>query len=363
MISLVLGGQFGGEGKGKVSAYLALRNRFAAICRAGGVNCSHTIVESGEIHRLRLMPGACVGEHCARVVFGAGALLHVDTLFDEIRELRFDVGKLAIDRRAGIVPDALVAAQRADGRYSSIGSTLTGTGYATAERSLRRLSLAESVSDLRPFLCDASTLLGDLIKSGQDILIEGHQAFGLSNYHGDYPYCTSRDTTAAAHLSELGIGPRWSMEIVLVVKAFPTRNHAGSLANELSRTEMDEVGIAEFGGGSWGIPDRRRRVGRLDLQLLSRACLVNTPTVIALTGADYLDPAVLGAVSVSGLSGRVLAVVRMIENCTGVPVRYVSTGRETGAMVDLVDPVPTGASLLDSASKGGAEKAPRVGAV
>lgn len=336
MITIVLGAQYGGEGKGKVSAYLASQRRFAAVCRAGGVNCCHTVVSDTAIHRLRLLPTACVASAFAPlVVFGAGVLLHLPTLFEEVRLLDFDPTRILIDRRAGVVEADHVETQRHDPRYSEIGSTLTGTGYASAARALRKLRLAREFTELQPFLSDTAETLAAFLLNGESVLIEGHQALGLSNYHGDYPYCSSRDTTAAAHLSEVGLGPGWKLEIILVVKLYPTRNHKGSLRFEMSEQEVFERGIVEYGGGSWGVPNRRRRVGYLDLEMVKRACVINTATSIAVSGADYLDPHARGVTSVEHLSHEILAEVHRIEDVTGVPVRWVSTGPETSAMIEL----------------------------
>ena len=335
MITIVLGAQFGGEGKGKITAFLAKRRHFSAVCRAGGVNCSHTVLGTKKTFRLRLVPTTCVEGTVDLIVFGAGVLLHIPTLFEEMRALSIDPARVLIDFRTGIVEDAHVKLQRADERYRNIGSTLTGTGYASAERCQRKLRLARQFPELRNLLGDVPVVLAELLHGQNDIIIEGHQAFGLSNYHGDYPFCSSRDTTAAAHLSEIGLGPNWGLEVVLVVRAFPVRNHAGCLANEMTPKEVEEVGVHEFGGGSWGIPDRHRRVGRLDMTSVRRACVINTADAIALTGADYLDPRVRDATSPGELTPPVMECIRNIEQCTEVPVRYVSTGPATSSVVEL----------------------------
>ncbi len=338
MLTIVVGAQFGGEGKGKISAYLASRGRFAAACRCGGVNSSHTVVQGTTTVRLRLMPAAALADNAGYYIFGAGTLLHVPTLFSEIELLKIDHAKIIIDPQAGIVTEDCVKEQRKDPRYIEIGSTLTGTGQASARRCLRSLSLAKDIAELRNFIGDVPLFLYDLIKrKKRDVLIEGQQGFGLSNYHGDYPYTSSRDSTAAAMLSELGLGPRLRMRIILAVKAFPTRNHGGRLDHEVSEEEASRYGIAEFGGGSWGIKDKRRRVGIVNFADIARAAKINSATEIALTGAVYLDPSVRGVTSVSQMSGYVREFVSTLEKATGIPVRYVSTGPDTGDMVDVRD--------------------------
>lgn len=289
MITIVVGGQYGGEGKGKISAFLAREGNYAAVCRCGGANSSHTVIAGGIRHRLRMMPTAAAGRRDFLAVFGAGTLLHLPTLFQEVEALRFPLDRIVIDPNAGIISDDLVEQQRADERYQALGSTLTGTGYASAERCRRRLTLARDIPALQPHLRSVPDVLSGFLSAGRNILLEGHQGAALSNYHGDYPYTSSRDCTAPSMLAECGVGLGWPTSVVLVAKAFPTRNHQGALPGEMSTTEVSAMRIVEFGGGSWGIADRQRRVGTFDLDDLRRAVVLNGPSIIAMTGLDYLN--------------------------------------------------------------------------
>lgn len=333
MITLIIGGQYGGEGKGKVAAFLSKQERFSIVCRTGGVNSKHTVIENAKQYDLRLIPSACVSGFWERVVYGAGSLIHVPTLFKEMKEVRVSKSSVLIDRQTGVLTERHTKEQRADKRYVEIGSTLTGTGYATAQRALRKLSLAEEFSELSSMIGDTVAAFHDTMSQNRHILVEGHQSAGLSNYHGDYPYVSNRDSTAAALLSELGIGPRYPLRIVLVIKAFPTRNHNGRLPNEVNIEEVDALGIREYGGGSWGIENNRRRVGRIELKDIKRAVHLNTPTEIALTGADYLDPKSKRSTSWNDLSSTARVFIDEIEKVAGIPVSLVSTGPETDSMI------------------------------
>jgi len=340
-MTIVVGGQYGGEGKGKVCAYLAATRRYGAVCRLGGPNSSHTVCRAGRLYRLRQLPVACIVRHPKRVFLGAGALIHVPTLLEELAITSLDPRSLLIDRQAGVISGRHVGRQQRDVRYQRIGSTLTGTGYASADRCLRRLRLARETPALRSFLGDVSCELAALLAAGEDVLVEGRQGFRLSNFHGDYPYCTSQDTTASAALAELGVGPRVGLQIILVVKVFPTRNHGGVLPGEMAMADADRLGIVEYGGGSFGVGDRRRRVGRSDLRELQHAVWANTPTEIALTGVDYLDVTTRGARDQEGLPSIVLEYIQQMEHVLGVPVRFVSTGPETDQMIDLEVSAPS----------------------
>lgn len=333
MITLVVGAQYGGEGKGKISAFLATQEHFSAVCRTGSVNSKHTVVYRGETYDLRQLPTPAALGFSGTIVFGAGSLIHIPTLQKEMKMLNVDTEQVIIDPQAGILADEHTNEQRNDIRYKKIGSTMTGTGYATAQRALRKLSLAREHDELKGMIGPASETLWKCVQNDEHVLVEGHQSVGLSNYHGDYPYVSNRDSVAAELLSELGLGPRLPLRIILVVKAFPTRNHNGRLPNEMSMEEADGLGIYEYGGGSWGIENNRRRVGRIDLNDVSYAARLNTPTEIALTGVDYLEPTVQGSTSEKNLTENVWEFIHSIEQAAGVPVSMVSTGPETSAVV------------------------------
>lgn len=336
MITIVVGGQYGGEGKGKVSAYIASSETVHVACRCGGPNSSHTVLWQGKTFRLRMMPTAAVVNPKVDVFFGAGTLIHIPTLLRERDEIGHR-GELVIDRRAGIITEEIVQNQRKDERYNAIGSTLTGTGYATAMRSLRTLKLAAEFSDIREFVNDLAPFLQKAVQTDKHILLEGHQGYGLSNYHGDYPYVSSRDSTAGSMLAEVGLGPRFkNLRVVLAAKMFPTRNHQGNLNDEMSAEDADLIGITEYGGGSWGIPDVRRRVGYIDLPFLSRSAFANGATEIALTGVDYFARSLANETSASSIPGDLEKVIAMVKQQTRTPVRYLSTGPETFATIDLV---------------------------
>jgi adenylosuccinate synthase len=332
MITIVVGAQYGGEGKGKIAAYLALNEKPECAIRCGGPNSSHTVVWKGKTVRLRMMPTAAVINPKIEVCFGAGALIHITTLLQECQQIGF-LGDLRIDPQAGIVTEEVIKEQRQDPRYAAIGSTMTGTGYASAKRCLRSLMVARECTDLSNYLADVSILIGEKLSKNKRILVEGHQGFGLSNYHGDYPYTSSRDSTSSSMLAEIGIGPiQKDMKVVLVAKMFPTRNHAGKLEEELTPAQVNALEIFEFGGGSWGIKDRRRRVGLLAFEIIKRAVGANSATEIAITGVDNFLRAF--SKSKDGIA-HFIQTTKDLERTTGAPVRYLSWGPDTTSTLDL----------------------------
>jgi len=199
-LAAVVGGQFGGEGKGAITAYLVVQDKVEILIKTGGPNSAHTFGKNGQIMRVRMVPcGANFGP--STIVYPAGCLIHLETLFFEIRELNY-TGQILIDPRAGIVENSHIEEQRQDSFYHHAGSTLTGTGAATAARSRRRLRLAKDEPMLASFVGDTMLFLVNALEAGKTVLIEGSQSFGLSNYHGDYPYTTSGSTGNGVALDE-----------------------------------------------------------------------------------------------------------------------------------------------------------------
>jgi adenylosuccinate synthase len=334
-IDVVVGAQFGGEGKGKVCAYLAATESPKALIRCGGPNSGHSVVDDGTEFKLHMIPTGALYTDCP-IILPAGALIHIATLKREAERLKC-TDRVMVDPQAGIIRDEMIEEQALDQFYASAGSTLAGTGYAAARRALRRLPLAKEEPEIARWLEDTLPfLMNNCLLRGESVLLEGSQAYGLSNYHGDYPYCTSRDTTVMAMLSQVGVGPAYLGRSILAVRFFPTRNHQGYLPDELSAAEMEELGIKEYGGAD----DQRmgkvaRRAGRLDPEDLERAVWANSPACLALLGADYLDRSCRGETDRRRLPARVLEEVERVESRVGVKVGFVSTGPGTLEMVKM----------------------------
>lgn len=332
-LTLVIGGQYGGEGKGLITAHLAQKSDI--LIKIGGPNSAHSFGIDKKIFRVRMIPsGANLGPQS--LVFPAGCLIHVDTLFDEIEQLQYK-GNLFIDFNAGIIDNDIVKSQQDDSYYKNIGSTMTGTGHATSLRSLRRLKLAKDERRLKNYLCDTVKMIHRALVEKRHIVAEGAQAYGLSNYHGDYPYVSSRDTTAGSVLAQMGIGPKYVDDIILVIKCFPTRNMGGkgSMDNELTDDFIQKYKehLLEIGGGTYGAEDRQRRVGLFDFDVVHRACIANTPTSIALTGIDRLN-GLFGDEIVALHYGTPHEFITQIESRYQIPVSLFSQGPYLKDVVD-----------------------------
>ena len=328
-VSIIVGGQYGGEGKGKVTSYLSLLEKPPIVARAGGPNSGHTVYYNRRKYRLRLVPSGVIC-NTSRLLLGAGTLIDPKILQKEINDWKIQ-DRIGVDPRAGVIEPTHIE-QELNNEYlrNEIGSTCSGTGVANSDRALRTLKLAKDIGGLKPLLTDVSIEINQAADSGLDILIEGTQGFGLSLYHGSYPYVTSYDTTASSIAASLGLGPKKIDEIIVVIRTFPIRVAAGPLENELSQSKMRELGIIEYGT----VTGRLRRVGKFNMKLVKRSVVINSATQIALTGIDYLNNKARGIKKYDQLPQDVKAFMSNIENETNTPVTLISTGPETESMVD-----------------------------
>jgi adenylosuccinate synthase len=329
VITVICGGFFGDEGKGKVAGYLGLKGGYAAAIRTGSINAGHTVVYDGRVWKLRIVPSAFVNKDL-RLYIARGSLVKVDVLLREISETGVD-NRICIDRYAGVIEDRHVEAERRDDVLRGIGSTFQGVGAATAERVLRRLRLAWEFKELKPFLCDSVSGVLELIDKGLRAMIEGTQGLYLSLYHGTYPYVTSRDVSASGILSEAGLGPKYVDDVIVVFKSYITRVGEGPLEGELSLEEIERLGLIERGT----VTGRLRRVAPFNIELARRAVKINSATQIAITKIDALFKEARGVREWEKLPLETRKFIENLENQLGVPITLISTGEDLREMVDL----------------------------
>jgi adenylosuccinate synthase len=334
---VVVGGQYGSEGKGKISAFIALHEDIKICVRCGGPNSGHGFVdESGELRVLRQIPTGYVRPG-TRLLIPSGGMIDLDVLKRELDYLQLGPDRVGIDYRTMIIEEKDRKAEADLLLRERLSSTLCGVGSAVARRVLRGedVLLAEGaacrVPWLRRYLTDVSAEINAGVDRGEKVLIEGTQGFGLSLYHStNYPKTTSRDTSAAGCISECGISPKLVTEIVLVLRTFPIRvagAQAGPMFDEIDwATVRKESGcqheIAEF----TTVTRKLRRVGRFDLEVARRAVLNNRPTQIALNFLDYISFADHTARRVEELSARSAKTIDEIEEQLKVPVRFLGVG-------------------------------------
>lgn len=328
VLTLLVGGFFGDEGKGKIAAYISLMKKYNYAVRTGSINAGHTVVYKSRNYRLRSISAGFVNPE-TRLLIPPGALIKLDVFFKEVETL--GVGKrVYIDYKTGIIEETHVERERSDAVLSHIGSTFQGVGAATSDRVLRRLKLAREFKELEKYLCDVPNVVNKALDNNEKVLIEGTQGTFLSLYHGTYPYVTSRDTTASGLLSEVGIGPKRVDEVVVVFKAYVTRVGEGPLEGELSQDEIVKLGWVERGT----VTGRIRRVAPFNYDLAMRAIMLNSATQIAITKLDALFSEARGVRTWEKLPASAKKWIEEVESRLKLPVTLIGTGEEVEEVVD-----------------------------
>ena len=330
---IVLGAQWGDEGKGKATDQIGQRTDYVVKFN-GGNNAGHTVVVDGEKYTLHLLPAGILSQGVTPVI-ASGVVVDLDVLFDEVGEMEargVDCSRLLVSASAHIIPpyNRLMdqANERARGN-NLIGTTGRGIGPTYADKMNRiglrvqdlfhpdelrakveaalapkntvlkavdlpvldpaevcghLLSFADRV---RPMVCDASLVVNEALDRADTVLFEGGQATMLDIDHGTYPYVTSSNPTAGGALTGTGVGPTRIDRVVGVAKAYTTRVGEGPFPTELS----DQVGedLRARGGEFGATTGRPRRTGWFDAVVTRYAARVNGLTDICLTKLDVLS--------------------------------------------------------------------------
>ncbi len=332
---VVIGTQWGDEGKGKVVDLLT--DRAAAVVRfQGGHNAGHTLVIGGEKTVLHLIPSGILRER-VECLIGNGVVLAIDALIDEID--RLEAKDVPVEERLRISPAcplilpshvALDKAREVAKGAHAIGTTGRGIGPAYEDKVARR---ALRVSDLfhrerfaaklgevldfhnfilqhyfkvapvdfqkaleealdkadriRPMVADVANLLEQHHRAGDNVLFEGAQGSFLDIDHGTYPFVTSSNTTAGGACTGSGLGPRYLDYVLGIVKAYTTRVGAGPFPTEL----FDEMGehLARVGREFGATTGRPRRCGWFDAVALRRSIRLSSVSGLCVTKLDVLD--------------------------------------------------------------------------
>ena len=278
-------------------------------------------------------------------------MIWVDGFLAEIDKFGVSSDRLRIDPQAMIIDRVDRAAEEMTLR-GQIGSTAQGVGWATSRKVLRGgaphpVKLARDEPQLRPYLGDAVEAYSNCMSRGGRILLEGTQGTALSLHHGSYPHVTSRDTTAAACLSEAGLPVRATRKVIMVCRTYPIR--VASPPGGTSGPMEGEIDLATVAQRS-GIPldeierterttttNRPRRIAEFDWDLLNRSVLLNRPTDIALTFVDYISVTNRDAVRFEDLTEETREFVARIERESDAPVTLLSTKFHHQGVIDRRD--------------------------
>lgn len=348
LVDVLVGGQYGSEGKGNIADHLA--PDYDVLVRVGSINAGHKVYRpGGGTYTFRQLPSGTLGNPNAAIVLGAGTVIGLDVLLREISELSVSISNLIIDPNAIVIIDQ-------DKRWEeeklklTIGSTAQGVGHATARKILDRypgspVKLAEDIPQLRHYIHDTVDYFAECYANGRRILLEGTQGTSLSLHHGIYPWVTSRMTTADACLAEAGLASRYVRRVVMVCRTYPIRvgdtlsgETSGLMRQEISFEEIakrSRIPVEEFGHTEKGsVSGRKRRVAEFDWLQLRRSLLLNGPTDLALTFADYIDVNNRKAYRYEQLTTETLRFIEELENVSGIPVSLISTKFEDRSIID-----------------------------
>ncbi|WP_293878834.1 adenylosuccinate synthase [uncultured Brevibacterium sp.] len=331
---VVVGAQWGDEGKGKTTDILGTRVDYV-VKPNGGNNAGHTVVVGGEKYELKLLPAGILSPNVVPVI-GNGVVVNLEALFQEIDMLESrgaDTSKLKISSNAHLVAPYHQVLDRVTERFlgkHAIGTTGRGIGPTYSDKVARLGIRVQDIFDesilrqkiegaldqknellikvynrraveveetveyflsyaqrLRPYVCDTSLLLNQALDEGKVVVMEGGQATMLDVDHGTYPFVTSSNPSAGGAVVGAGVGPTRISRVIGIVKAYTTRVGAGPFPTEL----FDDMGIyLQKTGGEFGVnTGRPRRCGWYDAVIARYAARVNGFTDYVLTKLDVLD--------------------------------------------------------------------------
>jgi len=334
-VDVLIGGQYGSEGKGQVAAYLA--KEYDVLMRVGGPNAGHKAAREAGKYTYHSLPSGC--RECASdVLIGPGATIYVEEFLQEIEECEIAPQRLYLDPNVMIITDEDRVNEGA--MREAIGSTGRGGGAAAARRIMGRLGsenatkLARDFEELASFVKPVRPRLQQAYSLGENVLLEGTQGCHLSLYHGPYPHVTSRDTNVAGCLSEAGISPVRVNRILMVVRFTPIRvqspeqGHSGDLKHETDfLTIAAEAGIPEdlTKHELTSTTRKNRRVGWFEWEQFRQGCELNAPTDIILTFADYHKVENRKARRFEQLHEDTIKFVEELERVAQAPVSLINT--------------------------------------
>ena len=333
--TVIVGAQWGDEGKGKLTDLLAKESHFV-VRYQGGHNAGHRLVVDGEVFALQLVPSGVLYPHITPII-GNGVVVEPGVLLREIDMLtakHVDCSRLRVSGHAHLILPYHVLLDALHERYlgrNALGTTRRGIGPAYADKAMRvglrvqdlldpkifrqklevvlhtvnavlakvynklpvdideicREYLEVSRPRLEPYIADTVGLVHEALDAGQHVLFEGAQATFLDLDHGTYPFVTSSNPVAGGACTGAGIGPRDITRVIGIAKAYVTRVGSGPFPTEL----LDDVGdyLVETGREFGTNTGRRRRTGWFDAVMMRHAVRLNSLSELAITKLDVFD--------------------------------------------------------------------------
>lgn len=400
MIKVILGAQWGDEGKGKFTDYLS-SDADLCIRFQGGNNAGHTIVIDNKKFKLRMIPSGIITN--SKCIIGSGTVINLDQLEEEVEILKnqgikINNDNLLIDSKATLVIPFIypkVDSIREAKTNSPIGTTKNGIGIAYEDKAARIALRAEDILNLNlsnikniskkyfyavnnnfynykdleselikwclnkqkiwsSYIKDTSPIVYRSFIENKNVIIEGAQGAMLDNTLGTYPYVTSSCTTIGGVSQGIGCALPRDCEVLGIIKAYTTRVGKGPLDTEMLESESEISEFISNRGGEFGtVTGRKRRIGWLDLDVIRKTHIMNGYTSLAITKADVLSGINELKVLVNGkyievpcwesvldnsgnFTKNFYSYAKMIEDHVGVKVKYISYSPERSDIKEFV---------------------------
>jgi len=331
----LIGAQYGSEGKGMVASKIA--DQFDVFVRTGGPNAGHTYYHQGEKIVSRSVPVGAINPTAALVI-GAGAVLDIGVLVDEMQALTtrgLEVkGRVFVDGQAAVITakHRLAEGGTKGEAHQHIGSTGEGVGAARMAKIGRGVlgefaheqaeKYTKRLANFGVVVTDTVAMLEQELQGSARVLLEGTQGSALSLTHGSWPFVTSHDTGAAQLCADAGIAPSWLADVIMTVRTYPIRvaGNSGPLPRE---TDWKSIGQQPE---TTTVTKKMRRVARYDEDVVRRAVILNRPSWAALTFYDYVWPECACVRSWEFMSEAAQQDVDSWADQIGCEVRMIGTG-------------------------------------
>ena len=339
-LMVLVGGQYGSEGKGAIARHLAFD--YNVHVRVGSPNAGHTFYWDGAKHVMQSIPCGWINPN-AKIVIGRGALLNMKQLMKELVHIMHwypdFLDRLIIDENAGVLDEKFHEQEGGvNGEmHRRIGSTGEGVGPARVARINRDPAQFRQFKDVAEeygleqcLRINTPGMLAAWQDMGFNVLIEGTQGSALSLLHSYWPYCTSIDTNAAGIISEVGIAPSRVTDVLLVCRTYPIRvaGNSGPMKGEIDWGILSAMTDGYVHPERTTVTKKIRRVATWDDDLFQQSCILNAPTGIALTFADYIDPSLSGSTDTERVLGS-HSLHKFIHEHQISGIQYISTGPDS----------------------------------
>jgi len=364
MVNILIDGQWGSTGKGKLAGYLAKRHDIGVAAAVTSPNAGHTFIDDdGSELMLKQLPTGVLNQD-ATVVLTPHCVIRPERLLKEI-EMTGCANRIKIHPHAAVVMDSHIKEEQE--KLNRISSTLQGTGTALASRIMREeRAVAKNVPELKPFISDTSEVCAQCLSTGKPILLEISQGFDLSLTWGfDYPYVTSRDITTASGMNAIGVSPFLLGDVYGSIRTLPIRVGHAYQDNDPAKEKLGDSGpfYPDQEELSWDevtnmakspipllerttVTQKVRRIFTMSLKQLQKFVRICAPTKIFLNHVNYWDNDIYGARVWDDLSDTVQFKARHLQNAIqdfamgtiGTPVPRITllgTGPKDSDMVEM----------------------------